>query len=98
MKTETKPTPGPWHLNAGGHLIIGADGESVIAEVYGAAVEDQEGAANARLIASAPAMLEELTTLRADKAELLIALKAILNREDDSWDYARALIAKNAKP
>ena len=56
----TQHTPGPWRLSADGQRVIGADGESVVAGVYGAACADQDGAANARLIAAAPAMLEAL--------------------------------------
>lgn len=74
---------------------------------------DDEGEANARLIAAAPDMAKELTQLKADKAELVDACQMVLDRgREDGGDHPwipggnwhlvapvlSALIAKHTKP
>lgn len=80
MKTNTNTdtnaphTPGPWTLSDDGQRILGVESAEdwpVIADVYDAACKDQEGAANARIIALAPEMLaalEQIITLQAHDA------------------------------
>lgn len=86
MTTKTGHTPGPWKAEAG-YVKHGAN---LIADCYG---ENSDQDANARLIAEAPAMLDELKrglwALMACKAETITederrrvvgALTAILAR------------------
>ena len=60
---NTKHTPGPWDLNETqrGTYIYQGGTENCIAEIYADVNEDQ--AANARLIAAAPELLEALLAL-----------------------------------
>jgi len=52
---ETKHTPGPWHVGMRpGPMIYGPNGEQVADMRRPAMVDDDEHAANARLIAAAP--------------------------------------------
>ncbi len=60
MKTQqhtAQHTPGPWQFD-GLDKIIGDQGNAEVCQVWGAAVEDQDGYANARIIAAAPDLLE----------------------------------------
>ena len=71
MKTNTKHTPGPWHIGSGnGEGSIFADSGRTRLEIGGTTLypicqvnrkwEDEEDEANARLIAAAPNMLKAL--------------------------------------
>lgn len=100
-----KHTPGPWridgqdlfqgigHDRALMHAVIRSEGEQWTSLVE---IEDGEGFANARLIASAPELLEALEAL----LESAICANASqnwatgLNDEPASFDQARAAIRK----
>lgn len=78
--TQAKHTPGPWQitehesdeLEAGGLFIL-SEARHTIAEVFAVkSTLSKEGKANARLIASAPALLEALQAC-ADKLERVSA-------------------------
>lgn len=89
MKTEpTKHTPGPWELLPGvaEHEIKSQDGD-YIAYVVGhswGAISSEQGDANARLIAAAPDLLEELRAIERFNTPLPCGL----------LEQARAAIAK----
>ena len=102
QEITSKHTPGPWDAVAepahgnydnGGFRIDGPDTEQ-IAFVWNANVRygtadhfgSKNGQADARLIAAAPTMYEELDRLRAVNAELIAAGKALL-RADESCGY-----------
>lgn len=94
MKTKTEHTPGPWHAgkSAGyethGQMLINpeADGRT-IAVVY-------NGAANARLIAAAPELLEALQRAESALAHFISKEYAPHRPWTDTLDHARAAIAK----
>jgi hypothetical protein len=78
--SETKHTPGPWEVHREpaidyrANSVFGADGKSLVAWCAGGgprrAIEGPEEDANAKLIASAPDMLEALQASReADAAD-----------------------------
>jgi hypothetical protein len=83
-------TPGPW--NDDGQFIVAPDPNGVHPDIYIAEIvqEDEEGRiaspeqqqANARLIAAAPAMLDELLTHRECCLE---ALRGDWDRSDDGF-------------
>lgn len=63
--TQAQYTPGPWRIHKystdlvkDAERIVGADGSSVVMDVYGKSLENAD--ANARLIAAAPDLLEAL--------------------------------------
>jgi hypothetical protein len=101
---KTTHTPGPWTRSADGQRILGIETDEeqpVIAEVYGAACEDQEGAANARLLTAAPDLLAAIYQL--ERVARLINDDQHAGREvlpyqwSDLWDAcnsARAVIAE----
>jgi hypothetical protein len=63
MNTTNKHTESPWHIGINpGPIIYGPSGEQV-ASLFPALLEEQENKANARLIASAPSLLEALQAL-----------------------------------
>ena len=63
MKTDTSYTPGPWHVGMKpGPIVYGPQGEQV-ANMHVAMLDQEEHKANARLIASAPELLEMLEQL-----------------------------------
>nr|WP_321503267.1 hypothetical protein [uncultured Dethiosulfovibrio sp.] len=87
-------TPGPWGYGHEIHLVGNGgiyDGQDTSEEVFDATVfagegEDWEPIAtgitsedNARLIAAAPDMKDEIDRLKAEKAELLEALEEVIN-------------------
>jgi hypothetical protein len=81
----TKHTPGPWkacrdicHFDTLSE--VKSDTGLIVAEVGGIGVEDQ--AANTRLIAAAPELLEALQEI-----------VTITDRKHDAWDRAKAAIA-----
>lgn len=93
-----KHTPGPWHIGvAPGPIIYGPKGEQV-ADMFVPMLQDAEHRANARLIASAPALLAMLERVTADAAN---AYRAIAFVDEGiiptanlvTLDQARALIA-----
>jgi hypothetical protein len=91
MKTTTQHTPGPWQISADGQRVLDSDGEGVLATVYGAACADQDGAANARLIAAAPDLLAALQ----NAANVLAALATgqLKSVRPDSPALAKARVA-----
>jgi hypothetical protein len=82
----TKHTPGPWKrielmlVDGRFYEQIVADGRGVVCLDYHAK-HKTEGKANARLIAAAPTMAEEIERLKAINAELLAALRGMLEPE-----------------
>lgn len=88
--STTTHTPGPWIFD-GNNRVLGletADEQPVIAEVYGAAVRDQDGHANALLIAAAPELLEALEEL------LGVAADPLCHSHGTALKVARYAIAK----
>lgn len=97
MKTETKHTPGPWKVTDGTMTSfpdsvyvsgVGRDGfQSVIAILNDDTGTDHDKRANARLIATAPELLEALVSVydsrNAGPGEL-----------QPNWDAIKKLIAK----
>ena len=53
-------TPGPWHIKAGYDWVIESQDGASVAGVYTPAGQREVRQANARFIAAAPEMLEEL--------------------------------------
>ena len=83
-----KFTPGPWHIDWNGGMtprILGLNAPGVTREIadvrFHNGSDDPQVHANARLIAAAPETAAERDRLRADKAELLAALKDILQAD-----------------
>jgi hypothetical protein len=64
MKKTTKHTPGPWIIPGSSNLVGTENPRRLIAETHGL-----NSAANARLIAAAPAMLKALKMIDANAAE-----------------------------
>lgn len=84
-----KHTPGPWSINswpqADADIRIGATGTPCLAVVPLRFVSINEQAANSRLIAAAPELLEALRALLAEHAEMNAELRAIgKGRPEDS--------------
>lgn len=81
----SKHTPGPWHVGMKpGPMIYGKRGEQ-IADLTAELLMQDENAANAALIASAPDLLAENYKLRAVNLELVAALeKLLLNCDGDA--------------
>jgi hypothetical protein len=78
MKTESKHTPGPWKIGDFG-LILGGKNDSIIATLEGINRDD-----NAKLIASAPELLEackEALEKSHDPAVEIILIEAIAKAE-----------------
>ena len=94
MQTKGEYTPGPWHADPadmfGDHNIMRGDNEDVlaIAAVVWNMRPSDEVAANARLIAAAPEMLEALTNLLT---ETELPYGTMLR---DRQDEARTAIAR----
>jgi hypothetical protein len=83
-----KHTPGPWHIGvAPGPIIYGPKGEQV-ADMFVPMLQDAEHRANARLIASAPALLAMLEMVTNDFSI------AVGGDEYPAIIQARALIAQ----
>lgn len=96
--SDTKHTPGPWRIHKystdlikDAERIVGADGSSVVMDVYGKTLENAD--ANAQLIAAAPDLLEV--------AERLMNLDSFISMHvsfREPWEniikVARAAIAK----
>lgn len=101
-----KPTPAPWKmiepvaLDYRAPIIVGADGGSLIACAEGGgpkrAVDAVEARANARLIASAPDLLEALRQIRDGLANTGSHhgqwMTAIM--KSDAWQLAADAVAK----
>lgn len=98
MTAETKHTPGPWLAEVSAAKVAWIQGSNGEWAALACGETDASAAANARLIAAAPDMLEALTALverdaRVDGGTLLLPIGnhgtavAVLNR-------ARAAIAK----
>jgi len=91
--TNTQHTPGPWSYHyertINRHIVrSGFAGERNICVTYGAGATSYECAANARLIAAAPELLEALEGLLNLEPPLLSA------KEKKAYAIARAAIAK----
>ena len=80
----SKHTPGPWH--SCDHRVGRQDGAR-IADTWSSAVPRDEQAANARLIAAAPELLEALKTVTA-------AIAGAQPLDPDEWQACCAAIAK----
>lgn len=84
--TETKFTPGPWGLDSTGSVVT-ADG-GYVAEAYdGLRSTDNDpyiGAANARLIAAAPALATAIKPLSSSSPEIHAEFVAMLERDPDA--------------
>lgn len=93
-------TPGPWHTGADGRIVYNAAGWAVCnAVTFHQRHQGDEDRANARLIAAAPELLEELEECASDlEAEIEARRGAVLERtmERDlaTVARARAIIAK----
>lgn len=99
----TKHTPGPWEINLddSSNPIIGAD-KQVVARVAHLAAwrHPLEAEANARLIASAPAMLAALEKAEQGARQLCETVNELSRqlgmgrkvREEDFTDYIRAAV------
>ena len=89
--TDTKPTPGPYHISksSNGPIAVQSSSNEVIARCFGI-----NKSANARLIAAAPETAAERDRLKAINAELLEALSQMLARSECAVSTAREY-AKN---
>lgn len=89
MSTESKHTNGPWHYDGSVSVLRNGDGSinDLVALVYSS---DLSGniAANARLIASAPELLEALELV------LAWAPQPVLSEHASSLEFARSLISR----
>lgn len=87
--SENKHTPGKWSIeNNDLHINIISDRQMQrIAHVY--RWSDNQYDANAKLIASAPELLEENERLKADNAKLVEALKTSIGHPITKEDLAR---------
>ena len=73
-------SPGPWALMAGMPTNVLDTGGSRVARCdFDGDFDSPEAHANARLIAKAPAMLDELTALRAERAKMVRVLEAAVS-------------------
>jgi hypothetical protein len=94
--TNTKHTPGPWHIHdTEPFTVCGPDGDSVAgADAFKRSME--ENGANARLIAAAPELLMALIWLVDLKAKKDAAGKNSEYEEEKilAWAGARAAILK----
>jgi hypothetical protein len=95
----SKHTPGPWIWQNDWLGLYGKDGEDVLpySDYEGMAIPDwyhtEEPKANARLIASAPDLLEALIVLH-QRLEQLDASGDAGRMVEDEVEIARAVIAK----
>ena len=101
---ETKHTPGPWRISGESATTVQADyrainseGGVLIARALGYPnsgyfPSDDEAAANARLIAAAPELLEALEALRDNVGTCICYDESA--REFNAWEMAKAAIAK----
>lgn len=84
---EFKGTPGPWHVSNEGRLLIRDDDWlGIVADSLGYNSEEEE-MANARLIAAAPELLDQLIRLRNKIADYH-------PDDDDHLDVVDAVINK----
>lgn len=82
--SDTKHTPGPWHVDLDDHEADIHSGFGMVAKTMGHGKEqDDEGRANAILIAAAPDLLDELR-----KAHQIIrnALAVMTTEQKSEWD------------
>jgi len=106
---ETQHTPGPWTID---HERIGPPGEPVallcdttastpgtVVEWprFGEVVDDAENEANARLIASAPALLEALEDALADLEGIMPEYEPSGDREHPGWQTIKDIKEAIAK-
>lgn len=85
-------TPGPWKVE-GGYCVTDNNGINILGETLSDAIGLEEHQANARLIASAPdlleavrALLEMITDNRTHGKEIDQAVSAILKAEGKNHD------------
>lgn len=96
---ETEHTPGPWFVNPLGltahQLAVGTD-ETFVANCGVGDGSPNEKAANARLIAAAPDLLEAFQRIAAiaDKEPSNLHEAQVLRYSSWAFDIARAAIAK----
>lgn len=84
---EFEGTPGPWHVSNEGRLLIRDDDWlGIVADTLGYNSEEEE-VANARLIAAAPELLDQLIRLRnkiayyhPDDDDHLDVVDAVINK------------------
>jgi hypothetical protein len=94
-------TPGPWSpaQSVNGKICIECDNDTLtiaVVETIHTVREKAEQEANARLIAAAPMLLQEVAALQATNAALRAALENILSDLEDTYDKSRAAIAKGS--
>ena len=96
---ETKHTPGPWKKD--GLDFFGSNGDKVVVSdgpSFGSASNFPRAAANARLIAAAPDLLEALQRLSNQRTRLLLPSQKITAAEQNARDViARATGATTEK-
>ena len=94
-KSVVAHTPGPWHTGGtGGLIVFDASGYATAnATVFHGRNEDGESAANARLIAAAPELLEALE-LAVATIERLGVQRGPFKSGQGTLDVALAAIAK----
>ena len=79
MKTETKHTPGPWHLGMKpGPIVYGPNGEQV-ADMRRGMLHRDEDVANIQLIVAAPELLASLK-LALEEGKFLPSIKDAFER------------------
>lgn len=94
--SELKHTPWPWEASlaansAGQRHIYDASGNPIAVTVYNDVERPEQIAANARLIASAPDLLEALTAMLAENGALHVNS---INSDSPAEKLARAAIKK----
>lgn len=91
-------TPGPWLIESGGksHKSINSTNGACVADVWRINVSRQEAAANTRLIAAAPELLEMLIQL-ADYANDFSVSGVYLNEETEGSRLLKNAYATIAK-
>lgn len=92
-----KYTPGPWrYVGFGGTHVLARNGRCIADAPQPNGMDPEEGFANARLIASAPELLEALEALleSAISANASLNWATGLNDEPASFNQARAAISK----
>jgi hypothetical protein len=93
---DTQHTPGPWDVyydDDGVEIRAGVDG----GDVMGMFIHGEEMDANARLIASAPALLEALEYALADLEGIMPEYEPSGDREHPGWQTIEDIKAAIAK-
>lgn len=97
---NTKHTPGPWKAEGWKGIVVNDSNGHTLALAPGCSYSIEEMAANARLIAAAPDLLEALQNVIASTAlpsawsDDISEAQWQRQRLDECRDFARAAIAK----